>query len=152
MSRKMHLLCTSSSVKPGGGHGNPVQYSCLQNPHGQRSLVGYSPWGCKKLDTTKAAELSSLFFFFFYTPLLNKMMTRRGPSCFWKMVVTSELGGSTGRKVSLNPRPVDSPCHSSPLCLQVRVRCRDQALRQLQLCWVTNMMVTFYLILIAISY
>ena len=23
--------------------------------HGQRSLVGYSPWGCKELDTTEAA-------------------------------------------------------------------------------------------------
>ena len=32
---------------PGGGHGNPLQYSCLENPHGQRSLVGYSPWGRK---------------------------------------------------------------------------------------------------------
>ena len=30
---------------PGEGHGNPLQYSCLENPHGQRSLVGYSPWG-----------------------------------------------------------------------------------------------------------
>ena len=29
---------------PGGEHGNPLQYSCLENPHGQRSLVGYSPW------------------------------------------------------------------------------------------------------------
>ena len=28
---------------PGGGHGNPLQYSCLENPHGQRSLAGYSP-------------------------------------------------------------------------------------------------------------
>ena len=28
---------------PGGGHGNLLQYSCLENPHGQRSLVGYSP-------------------------------------------------------------------------------------------------------------
>ena len=27
---------------PGGGHGNPLQYSCLENPHGQRSLEGYS--------------------------------------------------------------------------------------------------------------
>ena len=27
---------------PGGGHGNPLQYYCLENPHGQRSLVGYS--------------------------------------------------------------------------------------------------------------
>ena len=26
---------------PGGGHGNPLQYSCLENPHGQGSLVGY---------------------------------------------------------------------------------------------------------------
>jgi len=25
---------------PGGGHGNPLQYSCLENPHGQRILVG----------------------------------------------------------------------------------------------------------------
>ena len=25
-----------------GGHGNPLQYSCLENPHGQRSLAGYS--------------------------------------------------------------------------------------------------------------
>ena len=29
---------------PGGGHGNPLQYSCLQREsHGQRSLAGYSP-------------------------------------------------------------------------------------------------------------
>ena len=38
---------------PGGGHGNPLQYSCLENPHGQRSLAGYRPWGRKELDTTK---------------------------------------------------------------------------------------------------
>jgi len=28
---------------PGGGHGNPLQCSWLENPHGQRSLVGYRP-------------------------------------------------------------------------------------------------------------
>ena len=38
---------------PGGGHSNPVQYSCLEKPHGQRSLVGYSPWGHRESDTTK---------------------------------------------------------------------------------------------------
>ena len=27
---------------PGGGHGNPLQYSCPENTHGRRSLVGYS--------------------------------------------------------------------------------------------------------------
>ena len=29
---------------PGGGQGNPLQYSCLESPHRQRNLVGYSPW------------------------------------------------------------------------------------------------------------
>ena len=38
---------------PRGGHGNPLQYSCLENPHGQRSLVGYSPWGRKESDMTE---------------------------------------------------------------------------------------------------
>ena len=38
---------------PGGGHGNPLQYSCLENPHGQRTLAGYSPWGLKESDTTE---------------------------------------------------------------------------------------------------
>ena len=38
---------------PGGGHGNPLQYSCLENLHGQRSLVGYSPWGHKESDITE---------------------------------------------------------------------------------------------------
>ena len=38
---------------PGGGHGNPLQYLCLENPHGQRSLADYSPWSCKKSDTTE---------------------------------------------------------------------------------------------------
>jgi len=28
--------------------------------HGQRSLVGYSPWGCKELDTTERLHLLSI--------------------------------------------------------------------------------------------
>ena len=38
---------------PGGGHGNTLQYSWLENPHGQRILAGYSPWGRKESDMTK---------------------------------------------------------------------------------------------------
>ena len=38
---------------PGEGNGNPLQNSCLENSHGQRSLAGYSPWGHKELDTTE---------------------------------------------------------------------------------------------------
>ena len=37
---------------PGGGNDNPLHYSCLKDPHGQRSLAGYSPQGRKESDTT----------------------------------------------------------------------------------------------------
>ena len=37
---------------PGAEYGNRLQYSCLENPSGQRSLEGYSSWGPKELDTT----------------------------------------------------------------------------------------------------
>ena len=43
----------------GGGHGNPLQYSCLENPGGQGSLVGNSPWSRKELDTTE--QLSTFY-------------------------------------------------------------------------------------------
>ena len=38
---------------PGGGHGNPLQDSCLENPHRQRSLAACNPWGCTEPDTTE---------------------------------------------------------------------------------------------------
>ena len=42
-----------SGRSPGEGNGNPLQYSCLENPHGQRSLAGFSPWGRKGSDMTE---------------------------------------------------------------------------------------------------
>ena len=44
---------------PGKGNGTPLQSSCLENSHGQRSLVGYSPWGLKELDTTERLHFPS---------------------------------------------------------------------------------------------
>ena len=38
---------------PGEGNGNPHQHSCLENPHEQRNLVSYSPWGHKESDGTE---------------------------------------------------------------------------------------------------
>ena len=38
---------------PGGGHGNPLQYSFLDNSQGQRRLVGHSSWGHEEWDTTE---------------------------------------------------------------------------------------------------
>ena len=46
-------LTPGSGRSPGGGHGNPLQYSSLDNPRGQRILEGYSPWGHKELDMTE---------------------------------------------------------------------------------------------------
>ena len=56
----------------GGGHGNPLQYSCMGNPHGQRRLAGYSlcaltsyppgkPWGCKELEHNWGTKHNTIF-------------------------------------------------------------------------------------------
>ena len=51
-ARDMGSLPGSGS-SPGEGNDSPLQYSCLEKFPGQRSLTGYSPWGCKEWDTTK---------------------------------------------------------------------------------------------------
>ena len=40
-----------SERSPGGGNGNQLQYSCLENPYGQRSLVSYTVHGVTKCQT-----------------------------------------------------------------------------------------------------
>ena len=43
---------------PGEGNGSSIQYSCLGNQsHGQRSLAGYTPWGCKESDMTEHSPM-----------------------------------------------------------------------------------------------
>ena len=42
-----------SGRSPGEGNDNPLQHSCLEKSHGQRSLIGYSPQGRKESDTTE---------------------------------------------------------------------------------------------------
>ena len=44
-------LIPGSGRSPGEGNGYSLQYS--GEFHGQRSLVGYSSWSCKELDTTE---------------------------------------------------------------------------------------------------
>ena len=43
---------------PGGGHGNPLQLFLPGESHGQRSLVDYSPWDYKELDTTEQIRMA----------------------------------------------------------------------------------------------
>ena len=44
----------------GGGHGNPLQHSCLENLHGQKSLVDYSAKGCKESFVTEQLSTCSI--------------------------------------------------------------------------------------------
>ena len=55
------------------------KFSCVENPHGPRSLEGYSPWGDKESDTMEQlstlryanhCKVAGLFFFFLLTALL----------------------------------------------------------------------------------
>ena len=48
------LKCLSSQIErfSGEGTGDPLQYSCLEDPM-ERSLVGCSPWGREESDTTE---------------------------------------------------------------------------------------------------
>ena len=46
-------LIPGSGRSPGGGHGNPLQYSCLEDHMDRGSLEGYSPWGRKESDMTE---------------------------------------------------------------------------------------------------
>ena len=50
-------LIPGSGRSPGEGNGYPHQCSGLENPHGQRSLMDYSPWGCKESDMTERLSL-----------------------------------------------------------------------------------------------
>ena len=52
---------------PGGGHGNPFQNSCLENPMDRGAWQGYSPWGRKESDRTEHAlavhcDIAELYF------------------------------------------------------------------------------------------
>ena len=53
-----------SERSPGGGNGNPLQYSCLEN-----SMAGYRLWGHKELYVTEQLSLS---------PLISNVMTVSG--------------------------------------------------------------------------
>ena len=67
---------------PGGRYGNPLQYSCLDNPHGQRSLVGCSPWGRKESDTTEQLHFHAL----------EKAMATHSSVLAWRIPGSGEPG------------------------------------------------------------
>ena len=67
-------LIAGSGRSPGEGNGNPLQYSCHGKSHGQKSLVGYSPWGRQRVWhnwATKQQQQNTFVNTSFPVPLLN---------------------------------------------------------------------------------
>ena len=68
---------SGSGRSPGGGHGNPLQYSCPGEAHGQRSLAAYSPWDRKRLghDSTHTSRWLEFFGIMEFLFGVNKLWT-----------------------------------------------------------------------------
>ena len=57
-------FCSSFYLTVGEGNGNPLQYSCLENPLDRGAWLqstGYSPWGRKESATTERHHFTRLF-------------------------------------------------------------------------------------------
>ena len=63
-----------------GGHGNPLQYSCLENLHGQRSMASYSLWGHKESNTTKRLSTAHVYSIYLYILCINIYIYDISPS------------------------------------------------------------------------
>ena len=85
-----------SRRSPGGGHGNRLQYSCLENPM-DRGLAGYIHSGCKESDTTEAT----------YHACTSRGVLTQG---FWQR---QKRPSSLGRTPSFFIRPATAFCANS---------------------------------------
>ena len=63
-----------SGRSPGGGHGNPLQYSCLDNPMDRGS------WGRKELDILSIAAAGTFLYSFKYVYSLLAQMVKNPPA------------------------------------------------------------------------
>ena len=84
-------LVISNCIVPGRGYGNPLQDPCLGNPHGQKSLAGYSLWR-KESDTTE--RLSTMH----YTEIMG--------SCVSDSTVTLRKTTNDVQEYMVNPFPL----------------------------------------------
>ena len=91
---------------PGGGHGNPLQCSCLESAHGQRSLAGYSPWGRKGSDMTERLSTHSFSSSHVWMWELNHKVGWASKNwCFWIVVLEKTLDSALDSK---EIKPVNS--------------------------------------------
>ena len=75
----------------GGGHGNLLQYSSLENPHWQRNLVGYSPCDHKESDMTDWLSTQRCIYVSM-DMASEKAMAAHSSTLAWKIPWTGEPG------------------------------------------------------------
>ena len=126
---------------PGGEHGNPF-HSCLDNPHGQKSLVGYSPQGHPESDMTgqlSPAQLSEIISILLLTSnkwhsqqinwkkfnagSIQRYGSKRDPpegdSIHIKAVITLDLQGKGKEQFFWNPE--NCSCTRGPMTVALAV-------------------------------
>ena len=95
-----------SGRPPGEGHGYPLQYSCLEN-HGQRSLAGYNPCGCKESNTaewlTHTHTNDFILVWSSSITLFSNKSTFTGSGCtwIWSKCYSTQLSIGLAKKVPL---------------------------------------------------
>ena len=73
---RRHKICQFNPwvrKRPWRGEWQPTSAFLPGDSHGQRSLVGYNPWGLKELDTTEATQHACMqcLSFFMWTPTVS---------------------------------------------------------------------------------
>ena len=76
-----------SGRSPGGGHGNPLQYSCLENPRDRGA------WWAAVHGVAKSRTRLSYFTFTFHFHALEKEMATHSSILAWRIPGTEEPGG-----------------------------------------------------------
>ena len=82
----------------GGGHGNPLQYSCLENPHGQRSLAGYTAYQVAESDTTERLDTQHTRSFKYLAKIKHFCCLKPLKLCYFAMAV---LGNKWNHNVEI---------------------------------------------------
>ena len=93
---------------PGGEHGNPLQYSCLENPQGQRSLAGYKSMGSERVGhnwTSKHSIAQYSIVYMVYTDhifFIHSSITGH-LSCFYDLVIWKGKCAPMSIEIIFNP-------------------------------------------------
>ena len=94
-----------SERSPGEGNGNPLQYSCLENPMDKRILAGYNPWYRRESDTTDHSRVV----------LCSGTIGSQGKASACKAGNPGSIPGLVRSPGEGNSNPLQYPCLENPM-------------------------------------